>query len=282
MFCKLRGEGSHSSLPGITLNNKMILRSRRNINPVTFVQFQNKPSQIIATWEDLAATCCWPSLYFKLDIFVASFWPWWVGAKVGFVCLELLLEFHWDDPQASRKKLGTMIHSKSGKSKMYKYKNIPITFMRVCYSSYPNLWSPRLPGRSYDLVRTRNEPALAVIYQASTSALAARLSCQLFFLRLYTTTTWPQGKIRAPSQVRCSTCGPFRPLVSWTNKTVSGAHCKDEFGLVRVQLCTIRWFQYRCIKCPSKKNANTSNSAKISKKIELIAISGVEWVTYCW
>lgn len=184
MFCKLPGgEGSHSSLPGIALNNKMILRSRKNINPVTFVQFQNKPSQIIATWEDLAATCCWPSLYFKLDIFVSSFWPWWVGAKVGFVCLELLLEFHWDDPQASRKKLGTMIHSKSGKSKMYKYKNIPITFMRVCYSSYPNLWSPRLPGRSYNLITTSNEPALAVIYQASTSALAARLSCQLFFLR---------------------------------------------------------------------------------------------------
>ena len=258
----------------------MILRSRKNINPVTFVQFQNKPSQIIGTWEDLAATCCWPSLYFKLDIFVSSFWPWWVGAKVGFVCLELLLEFHWDDPQASRKKLGTMIHSKSGKSKMYKYKNIPITFMRVCYSSYPNLWSPRLPGRSYNVITTSNEPALAVIYQASTSALAARLGCQLFFLRLYTTTTWPQGKIRAPSQVRCSTCGPFRPLVSWTNKNVSGAHCKDEFGpgtraTLHHQVVPISLHQMSF-----QKNANTSNSAKISKKIELIAIFGVEWVTY--
>ena len=108
-FCKFRQcfanyRGGRQSL--IALNNKMILRSRKNINPVTFVQFQNKPSQIIATWEDLAATCCWPSLYFKLDIFVSSFWPWWVGAKVGFVCLELLLEFHWDDPQASREKAG--------------------------------------------------------------------------------------------------------------------------------------------------------------------------------
>lgn len=147
--------------------------------------------------------------------------------------------------------LGTMIHSKSGKSKMYKYKKIPITFMRVCYSSYPNLWSARLPGRSYDLIRTSNEPALAI--PSIHECFGGTFELSTIFLRLYTTTTWPQGKIRAPSQVRCSTCGPFRPLVSWTNKNVSGAHCKHEFSLVRVQLGTIRWFQSRYIKCPSQK-----------------------------
>ena len=70
----------------------MILRSRRKITPVTFIQFKTL-SEIISTLEDLAATCCWPSLYFKLDIFV-QFLAAMSGSQVGFVCLELLLELH--------------------------------------------------------------------------------------------------------------------------------------------------------------------------------------------
>lgn len=208
-------------------------------------------------------------------VFTSS-WPWWVGAKVGFVCLELLLEFHWDDPQASRKKarhwkkvtqlsgtkwLGTMIHSKSGKSNMYKYRDTNHIYEGLLVKHIQTYDPLDFQADPINLIRTSNEPAQTPWYSlASTSA-----------------------EIRAPSQVWCSTCGPFRPLASWTNKNVSGAHCKDEFGLVRVQLGTIRWFQYRCIKCPSKKKCQLIFfCAKISKKIEVIATSGVEWVTSCW